>query len=111
MSTTTTHASSGAGEGDLSPEQRELARLALGLPNRNNRSNRNRFVTGPGGDDYAHWMAMVDAGLARRRDGKTLPFGGDDMFSLTLAGAKAAKRRNEGLDSEDFPALTTGAAR
>lgn len=107
--TTTTQAASGA-EG-LTPEQRELARHALGLPNRKNRSYRNRFVTGAGAKVHAHWMAMVDAGFARRRDGKTLPFGGDDMFSLTLAGAKAAKRRNEGLDPEDFPALTTGAAR
>lgn len=88
---------------EMTPEQRDLARHALGLPNRNNRSYRNRFVTGPGGADYDHWMAMVDAGFAHRRDGKTLPFGGDDLFWLTTAGAVAAKRRNEGLDKEDFP--------
>ena len=92
----------------MTDEQRLLARHALGLPNRNNRSYRNRFVTGPGSDehpnsDHDHWMAMVAAGLAWRRDGKKLPFGGDDLFGLTLAGATAAKRRNEGLCSEDFP--------
>lgn len=92
---------------EMTDVQRELARHALGLPNRNNRSNRNRFVTGMGGSDHEHWMALVGAGLAWRRDGNTLPFGGDDLFGLTLDGARAAKRRNEGLCPRDFPTGAT----
>ena len=38
-----------------------------------------------------------------RRDGKTLPYGGDDLFWLTPAGARAALLAGERLDPEDFP--------
>lgn len=87
----------------MTPEQKALARHALGLPNAARTSHRNRFVTGPGCVDFHHWMDMVDAGLARRRCGTTLPFGGDDLFRLTRAGADQALEPGEQLDPEDFP--------
>lgn len=88
----------------MTPEQQELARHALGLDGRRGMSYRNRFVTGPGCTDYPTWMEMVHAGLAVRRDGAKLPFGGDDLFHLTRDGAEAALRPGESLDPEDFPA-------
>jgi hypothetical protein len=83
--------------------QTALARHALGLDGRHKVSYRNRFVTGPGSVDHEPWLAMVGAGLAGKRDGKTLPYGGDDMFWLTPAGARAVLRPGEALDPEDFP--------
>lgn len=87
----------------MTPEQISLARHALGLDGRRKVSYRNRFVTGPGAPDHEAWLAMVAEGNAERRDGKTLPYGGDDMFWLTRAGAEAALRGAEKLDPEDFP--------
>lgn len=87
----------------MTHEQKALARHALGLPNERRCSYRNRFVTGPGGADFHAWMDMVDAGLARRSDGSKLPFGGDDLFRLTRAGADQALEPGERLDPEDFP--------
>ncbi len=46
---------------------------------------------------------MVDAGMAQRRDGIGLCFGGDDLFWLTVEGAEAALKPGEKLDPEDFP--------
>lgn len=86
----------------MSPEQRELARHALGLPNKRRRSYRNHFVTGEGSTDHPHWVAMVGAGEAWRRPGSPLT-GGDDLFGLTRLGAEAALDKREGLDPEDFP--------
>lgn len=88
----------------MTPQQIELARHALGLKERSARSYRNHFVAGPGHTDYADWMAMVAEGVAIRIDGKRLSFGGDDLFKMTRAGADAALRPGESLDSEDFPA-------
>ena len=48
-------------------------------------------------------IRIVEAGEAKRRDGKTLPFGGDDMFWLTKAGALLALNPGERLDPQDFP--------
>jgi hypothetical protein len=92
----------------MTPEQIELARHALGLPNERQQSYRNRFVAGPGHDDYGTWLAIVDAGCATRRSGRRLPFGGDDFFSLTRFGAEAALKPGESLDPEDFPAPSDG---
>lgn len=86
----------------MTPEQIELARHALGLPNSRRTSYRNHFVTGAGCDDYAEWQAMVAAGFAKRRAGNQLS-GGDDVFWLTEAGAKTALLPREHLDREDFP--------
>lgn len=87
---------------DLTLQQLDLARHALGLPNRRKRSYRNHFVTGPGSSDYKPWTAMVAAGLAKQFRGNPLS-GGDPVFVLTVAGAKAALKPGERLDPEDFP--------
>lgn len=86
----------------MTPEQIELARHALGLGNGRLVSYRNHFVTGPGHSDYDNWTAMVASHMATRRKGSALT-GGDDIFYLTPAGAKAALKRGERLDPEDFP--------
>lgn len=86
----------------MTPEQIELARHALGLDGLRRISFRNHFVTGPGSDDYDHWMAMVKAGHATRRPGSQLT-GGDDLFRLTRSGAELALQGKEKLDQEDFP--------
>jgi hypothetical protein len=83
--------------------QIELARHALGLDGRRNVSYRNRFIAGVGHGDYPAWVEMVQQGDAVRHDGKRMAFGGDDMFCLTLAGARAALLPWERLCPEDFP--------
>jgi hypothetical protein len=85
----------------MTPEQIDLARHALGLPNARRRSYRNHFVTGPGTADYEHWKAMVSAGLATRHPPSQIT-GGDDWFRLTHEGALQALRAGERLDAEDF---------
>lgn len=87
----------------MDPYHQELARHALGLPNRRKLSYRNRFVCGPGHDDHEAWMRMVQLGFATRRPGNTLPFGGDDVFYLTHQGAEAAIRNTETLCPDEFP--------
>ena len=86
----------------MTPEQVELARHALGLPNNRRKSYRNHFVAGPGHSDYDSWQAMVAAGHAGRTPGSQLT-GGDDCFWLNLEGAKMALRPGERLSPEDFP--------
>jgi hypothetical protein len=86
----------------VTPFERDLARHALGLDGRRTMSYRNRFVAGPSHDDHPAWLEMVRAGLAVRRDGAKLPFGGDDLFHLTPDGAHAALMPGETLDPEDF---------
>lgn len=86
----------------MTDQQRELARHALGLPNKRRKSYRNRFVTGEGSNDYPHWLAMYEAGFASRSRGCQIT-GGDDLFCLTRTGAKMALNPNERLDTEDFP--------
>lgn len=87
----------------MTPRQKELARHALGLGNGQAKSYRNRFVAGPGHPDYDDWLAMMAAGEAGRREAKTLPFGGDDLFWLTPHGAQAVLEPGETLCREDFP--------
>lgn len=86
----------------MTPAQKELARHALGLPNARRLSYRNHFVAGEGHGDFTNWLAMVEAGEAKRRKGNALT-GGDDLFWLTKAGAEAALNSRERLDPEDFP--------
>ncbi len=87
----------------MTAKQRELARHALGLPNKMRMSYRNRFVAGEGHDDYADWVQMVSDGNAGTRDGSTLPYAGDSLFWLTESGARLALNPREKLDREDFP--------
>lgn len=87
----------------MDKRQTELARHALGLDGRRTHSYRNCYVCGPGTSDHSLWMGMVSDGDATRRDGKTLPYGDDDLFHLTLIGARKALLAAETLDREDFP--------
>lgn len=84
----------------MTPAQIKLARHALGLPNKTDTTNRNRYVTG---ENDPHWTAMVANGEAKMRPAATLPFGGNAMFWLTVKGATAALKRGEKLCTEDFP--------
>ena len=84
----------------MSPKQREMARHALGLPNKKRTSYRNRYVV-DGGSDHDEWCALVKAGLARMRKGNEIT-GGMDCFWLTEAGARLALNSREKLDAEDF---------
>ncbi|WP_235841803.1 hypothetical protein [Cereibacter johrii] len=86
----------------MSQHQIELARHALGLPNRRKQSYRSHFVTGPDAPDYDAWEAMVADGFAKKFRGGQLS-GGDPVFILTFEGATAALERGERLDPEDFP--------
>lgn len=86
----------------MTKRQIDLARHALGLPNKDRRSYRNAFVAGLNHDDYDDWYAMVRNGYAVKRDGAALPFGGDDVFHMTRAGAEAVLVARETLDLQDF---------
>jgi tryptophanase len=88
----------------MTPRQIDLARHALGLPNNQRVSYRNRFVAGKGHFDYEDWCAMVQAKDAIVAAGEHLLMGSDDYFYLTLQGAKKAILPGESLDREDFPA-------
>ena len=90
----------------MTPQQIELARHALGLPNERHCSYRNYFTAGKDHPDFPDWIAMVADGNARRRISSRMA-GGDDVFWLTLEGATFALRPRETLDPEDFPALTS----
>jgi hypothetical protein len=83
----------------MTEKQRELARHALGFPNKKNTSYRNHFCTGPGDTNFPEWEAMVAAGEAVKQTGPH--WGGDDMFHLTLKGALAARNPKEHLSRED----------
>lgn len=83
--------------GRLSPDERALARHALGLPNANNRSYRNRFAALPGSEPWHWWNGMCERGLAYMNRGSNL-----DYFGLTEAAATLALELGETLDEEDF---------
>ena len=87
----------------MTEKQRELARHALGLPNKTRTSYRNHFCAGAEHSDYPEWVAMVEQGDAIHREGSVLS-GGDDWFWLTDKGAMAALLPREKLSTEDFPA-------
>lgn len=92
----------------MTRDQRRKARHALGLPNRFDRSYRNRYVTAETDPD---WQALVAAGLARcepsSRPGWSTP---SALFYLTHEGATLALDAGETLDLEDFPAAGDRAA-
>ena len=90
----------------MTPEQIELARHALGLPNSRRQSYRNHFVAGEGHSDHTDWCEMVANGYAKSRNGSQLT-GGDPVFWLTRTGAEKALKRGERLCPEDFPAPNT----
>jgi hypothetical protein len=87
----------------MTPFQRHLARLALGLPNATKRSYRNRYVAAPNTTEYDGWEQMVAAGLAVKTPGGEMGLGQNDHFRLTHRAAVEALEPNESLDREDFP--------
>ena len=89
----------------MNAKQISLARHALGLTGKTKQSYRNRFVTNAECPDHVAWVQMVNGGHAWRRKGTELT-GGDDLFGLTLDGAKATLKRGETLCPEDFPNQT-----
>lgn len=92
----------------MTPEQRKLARHALGLPNDLRRSYRNRYFTSEATTPWHGWMALVKDGLAEFE--KTPPgMKRMDFFWLTEAGAREALEPGETLDPEDFPAAPSPA--
>ena len=84
----------------MNQEQRELARHALGLPNEQKRSYRNRFYATVGSGEEARWIGLCAQGMALRApcSSPTLIF-----FCLTREGAESALAEGEKLDPEDFP--------
>jgi len=84
----------------ITDSQRQLARHALGLPNKQRRSYRNRYHATMGGEKHKAWLDMVNAGLATywpQRGSRV------DLFTLTIVGASLALLPGESLDPEDFP--------
>lgn len=84
----------------MNNQQRELARHALGLPNRDRESYRNHYCAEPGGDGYQDWLDMARAGLARKRT-RGIDVG-LDTFHLTLRGAILAIDPGEDISQEDM---------
>lgn len=69
----------------------QILRHALGVGDGGlERSYRNRFVTGEGGADHRHCMALVERGFMFQRAGNAIT-GGDDLFTVTAAGRAAVK--------------------
>jgi hypothetical protein len=82
----------------MTPQQRKLARHALGLPNDAKRSYRNRYTAYPGSEVWRVWDGLCERGLAQMNRGNEF-----DYFELTEAGAVRALDEGESLDREDFP--------
>lgn len=85
----------------MNPEQKTLARHALGLDGRRRTSYRNRFFVHVDTPAWHEWMAMCAAGEAERDDWRS--DGSGHRFSLTRAGGDLALDHGESLDLEDFP--------
>ncbi len=68
-----------------------ILRHALGVGDGGTeRSYRNHFVTGEGGADHQHCMALVARGYMVRRANHPLT-GGSDLFNVTQAGREAVQ--------------------
>lgn len=87
----------------MTPRQIELARHALGLPNAHRRSYRNRFFASLGHKDYADWLVMVIDGNATCSAAPDHGLWNNDIFAVTLKGARAVLVGRERLCPEDFP--------
>jgi hypothetical protein len=93
---------------EITKKQRELARHALGLPNKQNATYRNHFCIDKGGDGYEDWEDMVIKGLAVKATGGAAWVG--DFFYLTLDGARAVLSPDEHIDLEDAERMRRMAA-
>lgn len=83
----------------MTEKQRQMARHALGLPNKRNESYRNRYCIGQDSEDWSLWIDLCEKKLALRLVSPM--FGGDDMFYLTLAGALEAREPGEHISRSD----------
>ncbi|AHF89536.1 hypothetical protein OPIT5_03990 [Opitutaceae bacterium TAV5] len=73
----------------LSPKQLHILQHSLGVDKYGQGTQyRNRFVTGPGSDDFADCRALADAGLMIDHGAREI-YGGDHGFSVTQAGIDA----------------------
>lgn len=86
----------------MTPEQLDMARHALGLPNRARRSYRNRYFANKDGAGDRVWKDMVANGEAEavRNDSAVT-----NRYQLTSKGALAVLREGERLCQEDFPGV------
>lgn len=74
-----------------SAAQLAILRHALGLrDDGSGRMCRNSFVTDRGGDDYAHCLALVAAGIMTEHPGGPLS-GGSPVFTVTELGRNVAR--------------------
>lgn len=89
----------------MTPKQMRMARHALGLPNGNMRSYRNRYVTAIGTSFESEWDDLVKRGMAERGSDHGASVG----YCLTYEGARAALDPGEALDLEDFPEAASAA--
>lgn len=98
----------------MTPEQKKLARHALGLPNNNKRSYRNRFLANNTTPACQVWMEMEQNGEAESSPDVSVKNPdappARTWFFLTRRGAEAALNRGESLCPEDFPPQEAGLA-
>lgn len=87
----------------MTPSQRAMARHALGLPNDQKRSYRNRYFAPDVSMRAQEWRELVASGLAEEFDEAPSSLSG---FFLTREGADMALDPGETLCLEDFPART-----
>jgi len=79
--------------GALPEAELHILRHALGVGEHGwERNYRNHFVTGPGGADHQHCMALVARGFMVQRAGNAIT-GGSDLFNVTQAGRAAVQEQ------------------
>lgn len=83
----------------MTPDQRKMARHALGLEQGPRVSYRNRYVAGLGSPQEAAWDDLVKRGMAERGHEGLAIVG----FHLTEVGARSVLKSDEQLCREDFP--------
>ena len=74
--------------------RKDLARHALGLPNKNNLAYRNYYETSEDGQDKRDWQDMVEVGLAVQSS--------TTVFHVSLDGIRWALFRNEAIGKENM---------
>ncbi|WP_313178937.1 hypothetical protein [Stenotrophomonas sp.] len=78
---------------ELPAAELQILRHALGVGDGGlERSYRNHYVTGEGGADHQHCLALVARGYMVQRAGNAIT-GGDDLFTVTDAGRAEVKER------------------
>lgn len=82
----------------MTEHQRQLARHALGLPNKQNANCRNHFCTKAGCTDFEEWESMLAEGVAvvgRARAGSS----DYDVYWMTARGAMLCLEGKEQLSN------------